>query len=67
LLIEIFGGNARQASVYGEGHPDLISTEYTLAFALYASTDFGLARDAINRCLQIMRQGGQQARLWRHR
>jgi hypothetical protein len=56
-----------EAALYGENHPDLISTEYSLAAALHACADFASAREAINRCLQIIRQGGQQARLWRHR
>ena len=56
-----------EASIYGENHPDLISTEYSLAAALHASTDFAAADEAINRCLQIIRKGGQQAQVWRHR
>ncbi len=56
-----------EAAIYGENHPDLISTEYSLAAALYACADFVPAEEAINRCLRIIRQGGQQARVWRHR
>ena len=56
-----------EAAIYGENHPDLISTEYSLAAALYACADFAPAEEAINRCLRIIRQGGQQARVWRHR
>ena len=56
-----------EAVIYGENHPDLISTEYSLATALHACADFASAEEAINRCLRIIRQGGQQARVWRHR
>lgn len=61
--------NARdiEVGIYGENHPDLISTEYGLAAALYASADFAAADEAIGRCLRIIRRGGQQARVWRHR
>lgn len=53
--------------IYGDNHPDLIPTEYHLAAALQASGDREAAVEAINRCLRIIRQGGQQARLWRNR
>lgn len=56
-----------EAIIYGENHPDLISTEYSLAAALHAAADIVPAEEAINRCLRIIRQGGQQARTWRHR
>lgn len=56
-----------EVAIYGENHPDLISTEYSLALSLQASTDFAAAEEAINRCLRMIRQGGQQARVWRHR
>jgi tetratricopeptide (TPR) repeat protein len=56
-----------EAVIYGENHPDLISTEYSLAAALHACADFAAAEEAINRCLQIIRHGSQQARAWRHR
>lgn len=56
-----------EAALYGENHPDLISTEYSLAAAMHACADFAAAEEAINRCLRIIRQGGQQARVWRHR
>jgi len=56
-----------EAVIYGENHPDLISTEYSLATALHTCGDLAAAEEAINRCLRIIRQGGQQARLWRHR
>jgi tetratricopeptide (TPR) repeat protein len=56
-----------EAAIYGENHPDLISTEYSLAAAMNACADFVPAKEAINRCLRIIRQGGQQAQGWRHR
>ena len=56
-----------EAAIYGQNHPDLISTEYSLAASLHACAEFASAEDAINRCLRIIRQGGQQARAWRHR
>jgi hypothetical protein len=56
-----------EAAIYGQDHPDLISTEYSLAASLHACADFASAEDAINRCLRIIRQGGQQARAWRQR
>jgi tetratricopeptide (TPR) repeat protein len=61
--------NAREieASIYGEDHPELIATEYSQAAALHASGDFNGAAEAINRCLQIIRRGGPQARMWRDR
>jgi Tetratricopeptide repeat len=56
-----------EADIYGEDHPDLISTEYSLASALHASADIAAAEEAISRCLRIVRLGGQQARVWRNR
>lgn len=56
-----------EVAIYGENHPDLISTEYSLASALHASADFAAAEDAIGRCLRIVRQGDQEAQVWRHR
>jgi hypothetical protein len=56
-----------EAGMYGENHPDLISTEYSLAAALHASADFAAAEAAISRCLRIIRRGGPQARIWRDR
>jgi hypothetical protein len=56
-----------EADIYGENHPDLISTEYGLAAALYACADYAHAKEAINRCLRIIRAGGQQAKVWRDR
>jgi len=56
-----------EADIYGEDHPALISTEYHLAFALHASGDSAAADEAVSRCLRIIRRGGQQARVWRHR
>ena len=56
-----------EAVIYGENHPDLIATEYALAAALHAAADIVPAERAINRCLRIIRQGGNQARAWRHR
>jgi len=55
-----------EAGIYGEDHPDLISSEYSLAAALLASGSLAAAEEAMNRCLRIMRQGGRQARVWRH-
>ena len=56
-----------EASIYGEDHPELIATEYSQAAALFASGDFNAAAEAINQCLQIIRRGGPQARIWRDR
>jgi hypothetical protein len=56
-----------EVAIYGESHPDLISTECSLAAALHACGDSAAAQEAINRCLRIIRQGGQQARDWRQR
>ncbi|HUZ55355.1 MAG TPA: dsDNA nuclease domain-containing protein [Streptosporangiaceae bacterium] len=56
-----------EAAIYGENHPDLISTEYSLAAAMHACDDLTGAGDAINRCLRIIRQGGESARVWRRR
>ena len=54
-----------ETSLYGEGHPDLIATEYSLAAASYSLGDINAATEAINRCLRLIRRGGPQARLWR--
>ena len=54
-----------EAGMYGENHPELISTEWGLAGALHASGDFAAAEEAIRRCLRIIRRGGPQARIWR--
>jgi tetratricopeptide (TPR) repeat protein len=61
--------NAREieAAIFGQNHPYLISTEYNLAAALHACSNFAAAKEAINRCLQIIRKGSPQARLWRQR
>jgi anthranilate phosphoribosyltransferase len=56
-----------EAGIYGEDHPELIATEYSAAVALYASGDLNAAAEAINQCLQIIRRGGPQARIWRDR
>jgi hypothetical protein len=56
-----------EADLYGENHPELISTEWGLAGALHASASFAAAEEAISRCLRIIRRGGPQARIWRHR
>jgi tetratricopeptide (TPR) repeat protein len=56
-----------EAGIYGEDHPELIATEYSQAVALYASGDLDAAAEAINQCLQIIRGGGSQARIWRDR
>jgi hypothetical protein len=56
-----------EAGLYGENHPELISTEYGLAGALHASGDFTAAEEAMSRCLRIIRRGGPQARIWRDR
>ncbi len=56
-----------EAGIYGEDHPDLISTEYNLAAALHASADFAAAEEAISRSLRIIRRGGPQARIWQNR
>lgn len=60
-------GRNIEIGLYGDNHPDLIPTEYHLAFALKMSGDRQAARDAINRCLRIIRQGGRQGRFWRNR
>jgi hypothetical protein len=56
-----------EAGIYGNDHPELISTEYSLAVALLTCGDIASADEAVNRCLAIIRRGGQQARDWRHR
>jgi tetratricopeptide (TPR) repeat protein len=56
-----------EASIYGDEHPDLIASEFSLAAALHASANFAAAEEAISRCLRIIRRGGAQARIWRDR
>ena len=56
-----------EIAVFGDSHPDLIPTEYNLTVALHMSGARDAAAEAINRCLRIIRRGGQQARLWRSR